>query len=377
MKLFLSCEGLAEETAQSTQILELAEQLEKRGHAATIYAPRTRKYRGEKKTKIIYTPSIDVFLIRSLTYQLTLLIAMLRQKTKPDIIYTRMGVFSVAPLIYSKLIKKPHITHFPDNIAEDMEMEKTNKLIVSGYKLIEKINCLHSKAITTPTQGIKDHLVKTYKLPENKVTVIPNAANTEHFKPMDQEACRKELGLGNNPIIGFVGGLAPWQGLEYLIQAAPQILEKIPDAEFIIVGDGPQKEELLKQTQNQKLENKIKFTGKQPYNKIPTYINAFDICVVLKKPMTSGYSPLKLYEYLACGKPVIASDLPGFELLKEERIGLVICPGDVDAIASSVVSLLGDEARRMDYGQRGRRYAEEKNSWGANADRLINLSKSL
>jgi glycosyltransferase involved in cell wall biosynthesis len=102
-----------------------------------------------------------------------------------------------------------------------------------------------------------------------------------------------------------VGNLAPWQGMEYLIQVAPSLTKRLPSIRFLIIGSGVLKEKFQAQVQSSGMSDRFIFTGMVDYEKIPLYINISDICLVLKRRLASGYSPIKLFEYMACGKPVL------------------------------------------------------------------------
>src|SRR5690606_2863783 len=145
-----------------------------------------------------------------------------------------------------------------------------------------------------------------------------------------QEICRKELGLElETPYVCFVGNLAPWQGVEYLVKAAPSILSRFPECHFLIVGDGVMKDNLLKLCRELGVEDKFIFTGVVAYDRVPLYINASDICAapfILARNAKIGLSPLKLYEYMACGKTVVASNISGVSDVLEASGGGILVP---------------------------------------------------
>ena len=140
---------------------------------------------------------------------------------------------------------------------------------------------------------------------------------------------RAELRLEESEkYVCFVGNLAAWQGVEFLIYAAPLILEKCPDVRFLVVGDGAMKNKLLEITSELGLSDKIIFTGRVPYESVPLYINAADVCVapfIKGRNAKIGLSALKTYEYLACGKPIVASSIPGVKDLIELSGGGYLC----------------------------------------------------
>ena len=167
-----------------------------------------------------------------------------------------------------------------------------------------------------------------------------------------------------------MGALYAWQGVEYLVKSAPLVLQKCPEARFLIVGDGQMKQELIELAEQIGVSDKVIFTRMVPYQEVPLYINASDVCVTPKKPLSSGYSPLKLYEYMACAKPVIATRTHGFEILEEYNAGLLVNPEDHQQLADAITTLLKNKELRMELGENGRKYVVEKQSWASVARRV-------
>ncbi|MDI9394752.1 MAG: glycosyltransferase family 4 protein [Euryarchaeota archaeon] len=238
-----------------------------------------------------------------------------------------------------------------------------------------------SDRIIAVTPGIKAILESDYRIPGEKITVVPNGANTSLFKPLEQDECRKDLGLDTKaPYVCFVGNLAPWQGVEYLVKAAPLILTRHPDCHFLIVGDGVMKNELLNLSRELGVEDRFIFTGVVPYERVPVYINASNICAapfILARNAKIGLSPLKLYEYMACGKPVVASAISGVvDALEASNGGLSVPPENPEALAEAVSKLLENKNLRTNMGSNGLSYVTENYSWYSVAKQVDRVCKS-
>jgi glycosyltransferase involved in cell wall biosynthesis len=238
-----------------------------------------------------------------------------------------------------------------------------------------------SDRIIAVTPGIKENLEGTYKISREKIVVVSNGANTSLFKPLDQETCRKELGLNLKiPYICFVGNLAPWQGVEYLVKAAPFILSRFPECRFLIIGDGVMKDDLLKLCEELGVENSFIFTGVIAYDRVPLYINASDTCTapfIIARNAKIGLSPLKLYEYMACGKPVVASNIGGVsDILETSGGGIYVLPEDPVALAESILKLLENPELRIKLGSKGLSYVTENYSWYSVAKKVNDVCKS-
>lgn len=238
-----------------------------------------------------------------------------------------------------------------------------------------------SDKIIAVTPGIKANLESAYQIPGDKITVVPNGANTSLFRPLDQKECRENLGLDlKTPYVCFVGNLAPWQGVEYLVKAAPSILSRYPDCRFLIVGDGVMKNELISLSREFGIENRFVFTGVVPYDRVPVYINASDVCVapfILARNAKIGLSPLKLYEYMACGKPVVASAISGVvDALESSKGGLSVPPENPEAFAEAILKLLENQDLRENMGSKSLSYVTENYSWYSVARQVDRICKS-
>jgi glycosyltransferase involved in cell wall biosynthesis len=238
-----------------------------------------------------------------------------------------------------------------------------------------------SDKIVAVTPGIKANIESAYQIPGDKITVVPNGANTSLFKPLEQDKCRKDLGLDpETPYVCFVGNLAPWQGVEYLVKAAPSILSRYPDCYFLIVGDGVMKNELLNLSRDLGIEDRFIFTSVVPYDRVPVYINASDVCAapfILARNAKIGLSPLKLYEYMACGKPVVASNISGVaDTLEASKGGIPVPPENPEALAEAILKLLENQELRVDMGSKGLSYVTENYSWYSVAKRVERVCKS-
>ncbi len=238
-----------------------------------------------------------------------------------------------------------------------------------------------SDRIIAVTPGIKANLEKIYNIPGEKIVVVSNGANTSLFKPLEQETCRKELGLDLEiPYICFVGNLAPWQGVEYLVMSAPSILSRFPECRFLIVGDGAMKDDLLKLCSKLGVEDRFIFTGVIAYDRVPLYINASDTCTapfIFARNAKIGLSPLKLYEYMACGKPVVASNISGVsDVLEASGGGIPVPPENPEALAESILKLLENPGLRTKLGSKGLSYVTENYSWHSVAEKVNEICKS-
>lgn len=306
------------------------------------------------------------------------IIVLIKINVKPDIVYYRHGLFN-AGLWTAKLLRIPAVKEVNGIVANEKEVTNQAKgIILNIINHIEKRNMPKADKIIVVTSKLKQILIREYNVSENKIEVLENGANVDLFRPMERNRVISKLRISEQfRYVCFVGNFATWQGLEYLIKSVPHVLKECPDARFLLVGDGDLKERLESMVKDIGVSDKVIFTGMVPYQNVPYYINASDVCVVPKLPLKSGYSPLKLCEYLACEKPVIASRLNGFEILEEHQMGLLVPPEDEVALAQAIVRMLKDYSLREEMGKNGRQYVVKHRSWESVARKTLEVFEEL
>lgn len=237
-----------------------------------------------------------------------------------------------------------------------------------------------ANAIVAVTPGLAASLVHEYGLNRNDVHVVPNGANTELFRPMDRISARKTLGLSPDAkIILYVGNLAPWQALDGLIRAVKILQGKGVGAMLVVVGDGPERLR-LEHLANQISDGWILFTGMRPHNEVPLYVASSDVCVhpgTRKLSDRMEFSPLKIREYAAGGRPTVASDVPGAGTMVEELgIGLSFRADDERDLADKLHRILGDPTLSEALGRRAREVCEERLSWAHVSEQIERILAS-
>ncbi len=228
--------------------------------------------------------------------------------------------------------------------------------------------------VVVVSEGLASLVAANTGLPLELMAVVPNGVDPERFAPIDATEARRRVNLATAPWIVFVGNLVPWQGLETALRAMPSILEQNPDVRLAIVGDGMLRNSLGRMAKDLRVDQAIMFTGATVYEHVSAYLGAATVCIA---PFTRGrnevigLSPLKIYEYMACARPVVTSAIPGITtLLERSGGGIVVPPDDPEAFAQAVLHVLffPDEARAM--GERGRRFATTEGTWAKTAERV-------
>jgi glycosyltransferase involved in cell wall biosynthesis len=236
--------------------------------------------------------------------------------------------------------------------------------------------------IVAVTENLKCYVNTRYAVPLHKVSVFPNGVNTRLFAPLEQESSRQKLGLDlDKRYVGFVGNLASWQGVDSLLTAFGLLDADCHDYHLLVVGDGMEKKRLQEMTVRLGLTNRVTFVGYVPYSDIASYINACDICVgpfnAQERNVLTGLSPLKIFEYLACGKPVLSSRIQDMQFIEDEGVGYLFRPSDERDMAEQMKALMNlPTSEHNAMGLRARALAVEKYSWDAIVGRIVESIQS-
>jgi glycosyltransferase involved in cell wall biosynthesis len=311
-----------------------------------------------------------------------------------DIIYTRNILRGVIGILIKKVWKSELVLEVNGISLDEWRLVEEQSITEKkghrnaqikflGYLEIFVIR--KADAVIIVTQGIEDYLIN-HGVDKNKVWVIENGANTELFKPIRDNNILKGLKnrlhiTDDENVVVFVGNLAPWQGVEYLLRAVPLIVEENPKTKFLIVGDGIMKEKLESLTKELNIRCDVIFTGTVPYESVPEYMNLSDVCVapfIRTRNESMGLSPLKIYEYLACGTPVVASDIKGVgDLLESSNSGIPVIPDNPNELAKAIIKLLNDKQLREQMGKNGREMVVSNYSWENTAKKTIEVFESI
>jgi glycosyltransferase involved in cell wall biosynthesis len=220
-----------------------------------------------------------------------------------------------------------------------------------GNLMIRK-NIEKAEKVTVTT----DMLKRTYNIPNDKCEVIPNGVDTNLFRNYGDR--KEELGL-DGFVIGYVGVLREWIDLEPVFRALKDLDEEI---NMVVVGKEGQFKENVDLAKRYGVSDRVTFTGMVPYSQVPKYISAMDGCLIpFKANAISGSAlPLKLFEYMACGKPVISSKISGIKRVAEDK---VMYASNEEEYKEKIGELYKDEALRQEMGKIGREFVERDYRW--------------
>ena len=242
-----------------------------------------------------------------------------------------------------------------------------------------ELSLIREADLVLPVSSSLEHALLERGIAREKVFMMPNGVDLDLFSPGPaDEALRRDHGLEGRFVVGWIGGFRPFHGLELVRDVVEALRARIPNAILCLIGTGPLRSELERELRGS--ERWVRFVEAIPRSEIPRWIRSFDVCLLLAARQAFHYSPLKLFEYLACGRPVVAANVGQVsEVLGGTDAGVLVPPGDAGAVASAVEALAGDAAMRERMAVDARSLAARSASWDVRVTSLLQAlgSRSL
>ncbi len=292
----------------------------------------------------------------------------------PDFVYERYSCANAAGIIAKTMHRIPLILEVNSPLV--MERKQFEDGIVWS-KLLDRVErevfkradrCI---VVSTP---LSDYL-QDMGTPAENIEVMPNGADPERFDPSDTGAdVREKYGLGNNLVIGFSGVVRPWHGVELLINAVAKLNDAKP--QVLIVGAGPAVDSLMQLANRCGIAERIHITGRIAHADMPKYLAACDITV---SPRATFYaSPMKIPEYMAAGRCVVAPKMPNIEnLIDDGRTGLLFEAESETSLREVLQRLVSDDELRASLANTARREVETRLNWRRNASRVVEIGQEI
>lgn len=251
----------------------------------------------------------------------------------------------------------------------------SSKIIYYCIRWVLGLFFMKASSIITVTEQIKQWIVDSYNLDPKKIFVVPNATDTTLFFPEPKD--RKKWNLPENEFVfGYVGAIYEEQGLGTIIQALGHLKKNKKNVPLLfLVGDGELRKTLSSMAKELGISDQIIWTGNIPHQEVRSAINACDMMLApfQKKDLElKGSSALKLWEYLACDKPVLASEFRDHQFLEEQNLGKMVEPENIKLWAET----LAQEAKTKNFilQGRGEKFVAEEHSYNLIIEKIISIS---
>jgi colanic acid biosynthesis glycosyl transferase WcaI len=264
---------------------------------------------------------------------------------------------------------------WPESLAA-VGVGDENSLLHHALSAVADFLYQKSDRIVVVTPAFKEHLMRLWRVPPEKIAVVENGVETDLFAPSPSPAnhtLRRELGAEGNFLVCYIGTMGMAHGLETLLDAASQLQRQSSNVQFLLVGEGAEKERIKTLAQSRGLAN-VRFLDQQPREKIPAFISASDACLVLlkKTDVFKTVIPTKMLEFMSCARPVILGvDGQARQIIEDAEAGLVIEPENADALVNAINQLAANRDLAMALGRNGREHILQHFSRGRTAEKYI------
>jgi glycosyltransferase involved in cell wall biosynthesis len=292
------------------------------------------------------------------------------RRFRPDALYERYNLYLLSGAWLRALTGVPYMLEI--NAPLVLERSRTpipGLALRSLARLCENYVWRRADVALPVTRVLAGHVAGA-GVAENRIDVIPNGIDPAHFPAvLSGDAVRARYGLGKRIVIGFTGFMRAWHGVPAVIDVMAE-LQATHDVHFLLVGDGEDREGLLRAAREKGVDGRITITGIVPRGQIPAHVAAFDIAM---QPKATPYaSPLKLFEYMALGRAILAPNQPNLrEVLRHEDNALLFTTDDGEGMRAGLRRLVTDAALRTKLGAAARAsIADGGYTWDGNARRV-------
>jgi len=299
----------------------------------------------------------------------------------PDVLHAHSPVLAALPAIYASWRTGVPVVYEVRALWEDGAVDHgtttQGSLRYRISRALETYALRRADHVTTICEGLRREITGR-GIPDAKVTVIPNAVDTEAFRlgAEPDVQLRDRLGLTDRTVLGFAGSFYGYEGLDLLIEALAELAPRRPDLRLLLLGGGPQEAALKAQAAARGIADRIVFTGRIPQREVQRYYGLIDLLVYPRKRirLTELVTPLKPLEAMAQGRILIASNVGGHrELIRDGETGYLFPAGDIAALAATIDRVL---SRRDEWDRvraQARRFVESERTWArsiANYERV-------
>lgn len=298
----------------------------------------------------------------------------LRRNPDVSFIYERYSLFMFAPVMIARARKLPVILEINDSAT----VVRVRPLFFARMAMaIERWVFRKASGLVFVSTIFRDRAKQAHASMAPAI-VTPNAANIDKFSFTEEQRAmaRAKWKLDGHVVCGYLGAFVPWHAIDQFVYRIADQLKANPHLKLLLVGDGATFPAVAAFVRERGLESQIVLSGRVPHDEVPGLLAAMDMAIL---PSAGDYtSPVKLFEFMACGVPPVAPDFsPIREVLAVDQTGWMFPAGDLDAAAEAVLRRSRDVAELGRVGQAARAYITEHRQWRNNIMQLVEFHQSL
>jgi glycosyltransferase involved in cell wall biosynthesis len=373
----------ASKDGQAVHIEEMIAAMIAQGHQVRVVAPAVGQ-EGEMGENVGWVHKLKDALPKAIYELLELaysIVAYSKLKSaakefKPDFIYERYNLFLLSGAMLKRHLGIPLLLEVNSPLVYERS-QHSGGLALKGLAKWAEGKAWRSADFVLPVTKVLGGFARAYDVPDERIAVIPNGINENHFTSAPEpEAAKEVLALSGKLILGFTGFVRDWHGVDRVVRwlATPEA----PDNAFLlVVGDGPVRCELEELARTLRVADKVRFTGVVDRSKVPAHVAAFDIA--LQPAVTAYASPLKMMEYLVLGKAIVAPKEPNLlEILTDGENALMFDSHANQGLEEALTRLCQDSELRQQLASGARATIRRLNlTWNGNAAKAVQLATSL
>lgn len=317
-----------------------------------------------------------VRVLHNLTFFLTARRA--ADRLRPAFIYERYSLWAVAGLWLAKDCSAPLVLEVNAPFAYEQQHHRSGVTCPPLARWVERMIWRNAHLVIPVSESLHDQLRRAMVKPE-RIEVLPNAVDTRLFHAgLNGSQVRQRLNLDGRFVIGFVGTFKRWHGVDLLLSAFRELHRTDPSVHLLLVGEGPLRSQLEKEVQDAGLAQAVTFTGALGHEDVPQYLAAMDAAVAPYPALDNFYfSPLKLFEYMATGRAVVASRVGQVaEIVADGVTGQLFEPGNAADLVRCIRSLRDNPALCRELGRNASAACAER-TWTHNGAKVIDRVRSL
>src|ERR1700674_2807025 len=296
----------------------------------------------------------------------------------PDFIYERYSLWGMSGLWLARKLGIAFVLEVNAPLVYEQQQYRAGVACPPLARWVERHVWQGADLTIAVSDSLRGQLQRCGVDPHH-IQVLPNAVDPKLFHgDSNGEALREHLNLNGHFTVGFVGTFRPWHGVELLLTTFQDLHRIEPKTHLLLVGDGPLRSRFEEQVRNAGLEKAVTSAGKITHQDVPTYLAAMDVTVAPYPALDEFYySPIKLFEYMAAGRAVVASRVGQVaEILVDGETGLLFDPGDSADLLRCLQQVRTDPTLRQELGKRAKA-ACSGHTWNRNATQVIDWVEPL
>ncbi|RME48196.1 MAG: glycosyltransferase family 1 protein [Chloroflexi bacterium] len=288
-----------------------------------------------------------------------------------DLVYERYSLWSFAGMAYARATGVPGLLEVNAPLIEEQARHRELVHLVDAER-VASMAFGAASALLAVSRQVADYL-EGHPAARGRVHIVPNGVDPQRFRPGVVPALP---GCPGTFTVGFAGSLKPWHGLDILVEAFSLLRRRDPGVRLLVVGDGPMREQMVADLSINGVIDAVHFAGAVAPDEVPAWLASMDVAVAPYPDLEDFYfSPLKMYEYMAAGVPVVASRVGQIaELIEDGVNGVLVPPGDAGALVNALAWLRADASLRARLGPAGRATVLRDHTWDAVAERILALA---